>query len=241
MRSPNSSATDRPPKILEVIVTSLEEAIEAEAGGADRLELVRSLEQGGLTPPVELVRQVVETVSIPVRVMLRENPSMSLANQSEMMVLQSLTEAIAKLPIDGLVLGFVRGNEIDAVATRELLAAAPHCRATFHRAFEHTLDPLSAIRTLKQMPQIDRILAGGGDGSWLHRKRRLLEWQRAAAPEIEILVGAGVSSGELMNELLADPDFREMHIGRAARIPEEYSGAVLRQQVALLRSASPLQ
>jgi copper homeostasis protein len=166
---------------------------------------------------------------------------MSLASENEMSILKSLAEAIAKLPVDGLVLGFVRGNEVDAVATREVLAVAPHCRATFHRAFEHTLDPLSAIRTLKQIPQIDRILAGGGDGSWLQRKRHLLEWQYAAAPEIGILVGAGVSSAELMTELLADRDFHEVHIGRAARIPPEYSGAVLRQQVALLRSASPSQ
>jgi copper homeostasis protein len=226
-----------PPKILEVIVTSREEAIEAEAGGANRLELVRSPGQGGLTPRLELVRQVVEIVSIPVRVMLRENPSLSLANSSEMTILQSLAAELASLPIDGLVLGFVRGDEIDTTSTQALLGAAPGCRVTFHRAFEQALDPLAAIRGLKKIPQIDRILTSGGAGSWPRRKSRLLEWQRAAAPEIKILVGAGLSS-TVMADVLADPDLHEVHVGRAARIPHEYSGTVSRQQVARLRGTS---
>lgn len=58
--------------MLEVIVCSVADALAAEAGGADRLELVRDLEVGGLTPPLELIQDVLRAVRIPVRVMLRE-------------------------------------------------------------------------------------------------------------------------------------------------------------------------
>ena len=57
--------------LLEVIVSSVEDALEAEQGGAGRLEVVRSLEVGGLTPSLELVRQICQRVKIPLRVMLR--------------------------------------------------------------------------------------------------------------------------------------------------------------------------
>jgi copper homeostasis protein len=229
----------RPPKILEVIVTSCEEAVAAEAGGANRLELLRSLEDGGLTPPLNLVRQVVEAVSVPVRVMLRANPSMTVANRSEMRLLESQAEALGHLPIDGMVLGFVDGGSIDLASTGALLARAPRVPVTFHRAFEYCADPLAAIEILKKLPQIDRILATGGAGEWPERRRHLLTWQEAAAP-IRILVAAGLPPA-LVSEILEGPDFDEVHVGRAARIPHENAGTLSSQQVALLRNAAPRQ
>ena len=59
--------------ILEVIACSVADAIEAQRGGAGRLEIVRAMDAGGLTPPVSLVREIPAAVSIPIRVMLREN------------------------------------------------------------------------------------------------------------------------------------------------------------------------
>jgi len=227
------------PKILEVIVTSIEEAIEAEAGGADRLELVRALELGGLTPEFELVREILATVSIPVRVMVRDNSSMSIAGQSELAKLAADARAFSRLRIHGLVLGWVQNRQVDIVALQTVLAAAG-CRATYHRAIEHVRDALAAIRTLKQFPQIDRILTSGGPGPWPERKQRLLEWQRAASPEITILVRAGISQSALAG-VLEEPELLEFHVGRAARIPHHNSGAVSRLQVAQLKSVLPRQ
>jgi copper homeostasis protein len=59
--------------LLEVIACSVADAIEAERGGAGRLELARELGRGGLTPSPDLVQEVRQAVAIPVRVMLREN------------------------------------------------------------------------------------------------------------------------------------------------------------------------
>jgi copper homeostasis protein len=217
-----------------VIVTSLHEAIEAELGGADRLELVCSLESGGFTPPVELVQRVVERVSIPVRVMLRENASMATGRPDEIGTLQSQGRALAHLPIDGLVLGFIKDGALDLTTTKEVLAVAPNCRATFHRAFDSLRDQLCALHDLKQLPQIDRVLTSGGEGSWAERKTRLLEWQRAAAPQIKIIVAAGLCASSLAetSEELRDI---EVHVGRAARVPQVTSGTVSRSELASLK------
>jgi copper homeostasis protein len=221
-------------RILEVIVTLPDEAIEAERGGADRLELVCSLESGGLTPRLTLVREVVERVSIPVRVMLRRNASMSIGDAAELNTLQTDARRLANLPINGLVLGFIKNGALDLTTTKELLFVAPTCRATFHRAFDHLRDPLRAIQELKQFPQIDRILTRGGEGPWVERKTRLLEWQRAAAPEIRIIVAAGLCPASLA-ATSQDFDEMEVHVGRAARIPPVTSGTVSRSQVASLK------
>ncbi len=223
------------PKLLEVIVTSVEEAREAELGGADRLELVRAFEVGGLTPAPELVEQLVRAVSIPVRVMLRENASMSAADAREIGGLRARARQLAQLPIDGLVLGFVKNGGLDLATMGEVLTDAPGCRATLHRAFEHAGDAAAAIHQVKAFPQIDRILTSGGDGSWPKRKARLMEWQAAAGPEIRILIGVGLRTS-ILTEMSHDSEDFEFHVGRAARVPHTTAGAVRREQVAKLKA-----
>ncbi len=224
------------PKILEVIVTSLYEAVEAERGGARRLEVVRALDEDGLTPSPDLVRNIVKAVRIPVRVMVRENAGMTLGGQAELSTLCRHAEAFGRLSVDGLVLGFVRCGEVDIEATRSVLAAAPHLKGTYHRAFEESVDPLTALASLKSIPQIDRVLTGGGPGSWAERKQRLIRYQDEAAPEIKILVGGSLTA-PLIEDLSSGTNLTEFHTGRAARTPALASGMVRRGRVELLARA----
>ncbi len=223
-------------KFLEVIVTSLEDAIEAEAGGADRLELVRALDLGGLTPDKDLVIEVLSRVAIPVRVMLREQASMEAGGSLEIGILQARAEAFAKLSIDGLVAGFVTGRLADARSMLEIAASAPAARITFHRAFDELADPIASIEELKQVPQIDRILTTGGEGDWAARKKRLIGWQRAAGDAVTILVGAGLCQAVLA-DLGGNSELREIHVGRAARVPRAVQGRVQREAVRSLKSS----
>ncbi len=223
-------------KLLEVIVTSAEEAVEAEAGGAHRLELVRALEEGGLSPSLEVTEEVLKAVTIPVRVMLRENASMSIRDAAELQRLRTLAREFGQLGIEGFVLGFVRRGMLDCEPAQAILREASHCRATFHRAFEHVAEPARAIAQLKAMGQIDRILTSGGEGTWQQRRARLIEWQTMAAPQIQILVGAGVCAS-VLDDLRNEPSLVELHVGRAARVPQTTSGAVRREQISSLKSA----
>jgi copper homeostasis protein len=221
---------------LEVIVTSAAEARVAAAAGADRLELVRDLNTGGLTPEWEVTCEVAAAVSIPVRVMLRENASMAVADAAELKALQTKAAQIQALPIGGLVMGWVTSDgAVDVASLAAVLAYAGKCPVTFHRAFEHLADPFAGLLALKSFPQIDKILTNGGAGSWLERKQRLRAWSDAAAPEIRILVGGGLSNTEIA-DLMADPQFPEVHVGRAARTPQENDGVLDAQKIALLKT-----
>ena len=220
---------------LEVIVTSAAEARVAAAAGADRLELVRDLNTGGLTPEWKIFCEVAAAVSIPVRVMLRENASMTVADAAELKTLQTKAAQMQALPI-GLVMGWVTSDgAVDVASLAAVLAHAGKCPVTFHRAFEHLTDPFAGLLALKSFPQIDKILTNGGAGSWLERKQRLRAWSDAAAPEIRILVGGGLSDTEIA-DLMADPQFPEVHVGRAARTPQENDGVLDAQKIALLKT-----
>jgi copper homeostasis protein len=217
--------------LLEVIACSVEDAIAAERGGANRLEIISHYEAGGLTPPVEMVREIAAVVKIPLRVMLRETEPFDVHNEHEIEQLREAARVFAKLDVDGLVLGFLKDGWIDHRLAAEILACAPNQKATFHRAFEELKDPLRAIAELKRHRQIDRILTSGGPDPWPEKVNRFAIWQRAALPEIQILVGGGTDA-EVIELLRPATGIREFHVGRAVREGQRLDGKVLTGRVA---------
>ncbi|HVT91823.1 MAG TPA: copper homeostasis protein CutC [Bryobacteraceae bacterium] len=217
-------------RLLEVIACSVQDAVEAEAGGADRIELVRDLHLGGLTPPIELVHSVLGAVKIPVRAMVRETLGFEVNDSAAAQRLHAAAQAFSGLRLDGLVLGFLKDGAVDCELTASVLASAGGLPATFHHAFESAHDPLQAIAVLKTLPRIDRILTYGGAGGWKEKSERLRQYQAAASPEITILVGGGVDE-DVIRLLTAETMLEEFHAGRAVRVPPETSGTVGRERV----------
>ncbi len=211
--------------LLEVIVCSVADAVEAERGGAGRLEIVRDLHQGGLTPSLELVRAIKHATELPVRVMLRESPSYRTNGTDEVDRLCRAAEAFASLDVDGFVLGFLKDGEVDIELTQRVLACAPHTRATFHHAFEDANDKLRALTDIKRLPQVDRILSHGGRDQLTSRVQRLAEYEHAAAPQLTILAGGGIDA-KAIEEIKRATRIREFHVGRAARLNFQVDGAV---------------
>jgi copper homeostasis protein len=217
--------------LLEVIVCSVGDALEAQRGGAGRLEIVRELKRGGLTPSFELVAKIREAVDLPLRVMLRESDGFEVSDEDEIARLCAAAERFASLDVDGFVLGFLKDREVDIELTRRVLASAPHVPATFHHAFEAARDQLMALHAIKRITQVDRVLShGGSDGhggtdSLESRVQRLADYERAAASELMILAGGGINN-EAILQIARDTRIREFHVGRAARADFEVEGAV---------------
>jgi copper homeostasis protein len=221
--------------LLEVIACSVRDAIEAQRGGAGRLELVRELGRGGLTPPFDLVEEVVEMVTIPIRVMIREADGYAAGNSGAVDRLARLASRVASLGIDGVVIGFLQHGCIDVAAMEAVLAAAAPARATFHHAFDELPDPIGAMHALRRWAGIDRVLTSGGAGDWNQKAVRLRQWTDVAAPDIRMLAGGGVDLHAL--RILARAGLPEAHAGRAARVPPTADGAVSSQKVAELLEA----
>jgi copper homeostasis protein len=234
-RSTQHAARSNVSLLLEVIVQSLADAEEAEAGGADRLEVVREIERDGLTPPLELVRSLLSATSLPLRVMVRESDGFSVTSPRELVALQRAFADLADLGVHGAVVGFARGGRLDLDLMASVLAVAPGLPVTLHRAFDAVDDPEAAIDAALAFPQIDRILTSGGSGDWATRCQRLTAWSRRAGPRITMLPGGGVDEPAIA-VLTRCPSVAEVHVGKAARGPQASTAPVSAARVRHLKS-----
>lgn len=199
---------------------------------------MRDIRLGGLTPPIALVRAIIAETSLPVRVMVRENAGYG-TDAAELVPMCRAAAAFAAVGIDGLVVGFARDGQLPLDELEEVLHAAPHLPATFHRAFDSLKDPLRAIDVLAGVPQIDRILTSGSvrraslpEASTGARRAplpgapigdepstrcaRLREYSGRAGSRLTIIAGGGVDE-EMLTAIARTECVREVHVGRAAR------------------------
>jgi copper homeostasis protein len=180
----------------------------------------------GMLAGAPLVRAVAAETQLPLRVMVRENDGFTCAGEDELQTMQRAARALGEIDgVEGLVVGFIRGREIDHDALEAILSAAPGLRATFHRAFDALPDPRRAILELKRHRQIDRILSGGEPGGWEERIDRLSALAAIAEPEIQILPGGSVDL-DAVRRLSRSSTLHEAHVGRAVRVPKEVWGRV---------------
>jgi copper homeostasis protein len=219
--------------LLEVIVQSVADAREAARGGADRLEVVRAIHDGGLTPELTLVRKIAAAVSLPLRVLVRENAGYS-TDAREQPALRRAAAAFAEAGVDGLVLGFAHAGVLELGSVADVLGAAPDVHVTFHRAFDQLRDPLGAVDALAGVAHVDRILTSGGEGTAAIRCERLRTYQERAGARLTIIAGGGVDV-EMLNGVVQAGSIREVHVGRAAREGHDPNGVVSATEVRRLR------
>ncbi|XP_054060468.1 copper homeostasis protein cutC homolog isoform X4 [Rissa tridactyla] len=153
--------------LMEVCVDSVESAVNAERGGAGRIELCAGLVEGGTTPSMGLLQVVKQCVRIPVFVMIRPRGGDFLYSDREVEVMKADIRLAKLHGADGLVFGaLTEDGRIDTELCTALLAVCRPLPVTFHRAFDMVHDPLVALETLISLG-FERVLTSGCDSSAL--------------------------------------------------------------------------
>ncbi|MFF8399058.1 copper homeostasis protein CutC [Streptomyces sp. NPDC016172] len=221
--------------VLEVIALGVEDAVAAQAGGADRLELVTDMAADGLTPSAATVAGIRRAVDISLRVMLRLADGFAAGDVDRLVrVAGELREAGA----EEFVLGFLdAGGVVDLAAVERVVAVLDGCPWTFHRAIDRAADRDALRKQLDGMPGLDTYLTAGASGGVDEGLTVLLaEAGRQGQPGYEqhLLVGGGLRLDHVPTLLTAGVD--GFHIGGAAR-PEGWEAPVSADAVARWRAA----
>ncbi|MFD3503814.1 copper homeostasis protein CutC [Streptomyces sp. NPDC058678] len=215
--------------VLEVIALDVEDAVAAQAGGADRLELVTDIAADGLTPSAATVAGIRAAVDISLRVMLRPADGFAAGGAEDVDRLVGVAAELRAVGAEEFVLGFLDADGgVDLPAVERVAGALDGCRWTFHRAIDHCADRDALRKQLDGLPGLDTLLTAGSasgvdDGlpALLAEAARRRDGEPGYEPRI--LVGGGLRLDHVPTLRAAGID--AFHIGGAAR-PDGWGGPV---------------
>jgi copper homeostasis protein len=204
--------------LLEISVETLEAALAAERGTADRIELCGSLSTGGVTPDAKLLRAVRAQVRIPIFSMVRPRAGDFLYSKDEFEEMKRAISAAKDSGMDGVVLGILtEKRRVDSERTRQLVEIAKPLQVTYHRAFDEAADLQQALEDVMQSGA-KRILTSGGAKSALEGAAVLARLVEAAGDRIFVVPGAGISASSI-EQVARQTGAREFHSGLSAVLP----------------------
>src|SRR5947209_4342424 len=153
--------------VLEIAVHSVESAVAAQRGGADRIELFSNPLEGGVTPSAGLVAVIRDELTLDIHVMIRPRAGDFHYEKAEFAAMKRDILLAKRLGVKGLVFGVLTlAGMIDVERTRELVDLSSPLTATFHRAFDLCRDLNVALEQLVECG-VDRILSSGGKATAL--------------------------------------------------------------------------
>ncbi|MEU8971799.1 copper homeostasis protein CutC [Streptomyces monashensis] len=205
--------------VLEVIALDVADAVAAQAGGADRLELVTEMAADGLTPATATVAGIRAAVDIDLRVMLRLSDGFAAGAAEDIAALVRAAGELRAAGADQFVLGFLDADgAVDLAAVERVVAALDGCAWTFHRAIDHAADRDALRKQLADLPGLDAYLtAGAAAGVDEGLPTLVAEAGRRGEPGYDqtVLVGGGLRLEHVRP--LRNAGIDAFHIGGAAR------------------------
>ena len=193
--------------IIEVCAESYEYAVKAEKAGADRIELCKDLHLDGLTPDYESAKRTIDTLDIPVFILIRPRGGDFIYSHEEFELMKRDILRFRKMGCKGIVSGVLNSdNSIDIKKTKELVELSRPLEFTFHRAFDKVNNPLNEIENLIRLG-IDRVLTSGQKEKAIDGLVLLKQLNSISNNRIKIMPGSGINKSNIVNFV----NFEEIH------------------------------
>lgn len=196
---------------LEICANSVASCLEAQKGGAWRVELCAAIPEGGTTPSYGDIALARELLQIKLHVIIRPRGGDFLYSPLEHRIMLKDIENAHRLGADGVVIGCLTPEgEVDMARNRELMNAAAGMSVTFHRAFDMCRDPYDSLERIIELG-CDRLLTSGQQPRAEDGIELLQELVGKAGDRIIIMPGSGVNANNIA-KLAKETGAREFHL-----------------------------
>lgn len=203
---------------IEICANSVASCVEAQKGGAYRVELCAAIPEGGTTPSYGEIVTARELLDIKLNVIIRPRGGDFLYSDVEIRTMLKDIEMCRKVGVDGVVFGCLTADgEIDMEKNALLLNAAKGMNKTFHRAFDRCKDPLQSLEKIISLG-FDTLLTSGGKSKAEQGIDLLKELVEKADNRIIIMPGSGINE-ENIGKIARESGAEEFHL--SARQPVE--------------------
>ena len=185
--------------LIEVCANSLESALNAQKGGANRVELCDNLYEGGTTPSAATIQLAQEKLNIDVFVMIRPRGGDFCYSDLEFEIMQADILFCKKIGIPGVVLGILKPDgTVDIKRTKQLVELASPMKVTFHRAIDMTQDPIEAVEAIIESG-CHCILTSGQQNKAIQGLSQIQKMHTQAQGRIDIMVGSGINADNALD------------------------------------------
>lgn len=201
---------------VEICANSVASCLEAQKGGAYRVELCAGIPEGGTTPSYGEIVVARKMLDIKLNIIIRPRGGDFLYSDVEHQTMIHDIEMARKLGLDGVVIGCLTADgKIDIQRNKELIDAAKGMSVTFHRAFDMCKDPFEALEQIISLG-CDRLLTSGQRPTAIEGAKLLSDLVAKADGRIIIMPGSGVNE-ENIAKLAEETKAAEFHF--SAREP----------------------
>lgn len=196
---------------IEVCCNSLESAINAQKGGAHRVELCSNLYEGGTTPSMGEISLARKKLHIKLNVLIRPRGGDFVYSRDEIDIIKRDISFCKEIGVDGVVIGFLKpdGN-IDVKLTKEIIELSKPMNVTFHRAFDMCKDPERALEEIIEAGA-DRLLTSGIKNKAIDGVDNLASLVKIADDRIIIMPGSGIRAENIL-EIIEKTGAKEYHV-----------------------------
>lgn len=197
--------------LVEICVDTVESAIAAQEGGANRVELCDNLMEGGTTPGPGAILSARGRLSIGLHVMVRPRGGDFVYNEIELESMRTDVGFCRDNGVDGVVFGFLKSyGDIDVELVKEFVALARPMSVTFHRAFDVCRDPYLGLRQLMDAG-VQRILTSGQEATGFEGAENIAKLRQISGGRIGI-IGCGGLNARNVKRFVQMSGVNEVHM-----------------------------
>lgn len=183
--------------LIEAAIDSARAAERAVREGAGRLEVCASLDTGGLTPSVELLRHCL-ALGVPCVAMTRPRAGDFVYNHDELQVLTEHVTTMRDAGAHAIVFGALAQDQtVDDEAAESIVALCAGVETVFHRAFDDTPNAVESLNALIDWG-LTRVLTSGQAATAAEGIDTLEALAKYAEGRIEIMPGGGIRAANVV-------------------------------------------
>ncbi len=206
---------------IEIPVNSKEEAIIAEKGGADKLELSIKSESGGLSPTLSEISDVISNTTLPCYLLIRPSIETFQLNEEEFANLLHYIEIAKISKVKGISIGVLKDGKVDRERLDKIISVKGELELVFNRAIDSTYDYESEIKYLIDNEGVDWIQTSGSSETMFDGYKRILPFIDEIRPKL--VIGKAINSNNISKLIEAGFTDVTYQVKGSLLVGDEYS------------------